>query len=337
MKTILPSSPRRKGISSAKPRGHRRRPASPTEAIAASAKPLLRLGEGTNVVLPTAAEPATETHSESPIDAFQMYIRDVGQTPLLTPEDEITLARRIRRGDAGAREQMIKANLRLVVKIAREYEGCGVPLLDLINEGNLGLMKGVERFDPSKGAKFATYAAWWIKQAIRHALSYQSRTIRLPIHVVEKRFHIRRAQTKLHDLLGRDPTDAEIAAELGLESRAVRFYRDASPATASLDAPLGEDGDQRVADMVADEQAVSPFDQLREQTDAALMRELVGTLDPRERMVVEQRFGLGGDAGRTLAEIGEQFGLTRERIRQIEELALVKLRQRMAARELARN
>ena len=289
------------------------------------------------MIVPAAVAHPTETRSESPIDAFQMYIRDVGQTMLLTPADEIALARRIRRGDAAAREQMIKANLRLVVKIAREYEGCGVPLLDLINEGNLGLMKGVERFDPAKGAKFATYAAWWIKQAIRHALSNQSKTIRLPVHVVEKRFHIRRAQAKLHDLLGRDPTDAEIAAELDLEPKQVRFYRAASPATASLDSPLGEDGDQRVADVVVDEHAVSPFDHLRQQSDAALMRELVGTLDPRERTVVEQRFGLGGDVGKTLAEIGEQFGLTRERIRQIEELALLKLRQRMDARELARN
>src|SRR5213082_961185 len=158
--------------------------------------------------------------------AFHLYLREIGQTPLLTPQEEIELARRIKRGDKKAREHMIKANLRLVVKIARDYEGYGLPLLDLINEGNIGLMKGVERFDPKKGAKLSTYAAWWIKQSIKRALANQSKTIRLPVHVVDKLAHIRKAEVKLREAMDREPTDEEVAADLGLSSRRVREYRE---------------------------------------------------------------------------------------------------------------
>src|SRR3954466_15407331 len=174
-------------------------------------------------------------------DSLQLYLREIGQVKLLTPEEEITLAKRIKRGDKKAREHMIKANLRLVVKIARDYENLGLPLLDLINEGNIGLMKGVERFDPRKGAKLSTYAAWWIKQAIKRALANQSKTIRLPVHVVDKLAHIRRAEMKLREVLDRDPTDEEVAAELGLDAKRVRRYRQASRAPVSLDAPIGDD------------------------------------------------------------------------------------------------
>ena len=174
-------------------------------------------------------------------DTLQLYLREIGQVKLLTPKEELLLARRIRRGDKQAREHMIKANLRLVVKIAREYEGLGLPLLDLINEGNIGLMKGVERFDLNKGAKLSTYASLWIKQAIRRALSNQSKTIRLPVHVFDKMTHIRRAEVKLRETLDREPTDEEVADDLGLNARRIRQYRAASRAPVSLDSPISSE------------------------------------------------------------------------------------------------
>ncbi|PYJ96940.1 MAG: RNA polymerase subunit sigma [Verrucomicrobia bacterium] len=241
--------------------------------------------------------------------AFHLYLREIGRTPLLTPQEEIELARRIKRGDKKAREHMIKANLRLVVKIARDYEGYGLPLLDLINEGNIGLMKGVERFDPKKGAKLSTYAAWWIKQAIKRALANQSKTIRLPVHVVDKLFHLRRAAAKLEEILGREATDDELAEELDCPVARVKLLRRAAIRPTSLEAPIGDDETNRVADVVKDESAE--------------------TLDAREKAILRQRFGLDGDERKTLEEIGEQFGVTRERIRQIEEIALKKLRKRI--------
>jgi len=261
--------------------------------------------------------------------AFHLYLREIGQTPLLMPREEIELARRIKKGDRRAREQMIKANLRLVVKIARDYEGYGMPLLDLINEGNIGLMKGVERFDPNKGAKLSTYAAWWIKQSIKRALANQSKTIRLPVHVVDKLFHLRRAAAKLEEVLGREPSDDELAAELDYTVAQVKQLRRASVRPTSLDAPIGDDDSNHVSDIVKDENADTPYEQLEEKTNNALVHEMIQTLDAREQAILRQRFGLDGDDRKTLEEIGEQFGVTRERIRQIEELALRKLRKRL--------
>jgi RNA polymerase primary sigma factor len=261
--------------------------------------------------------------------AFHLYLREIGQTPLLTPREEIELARRIKKGDRRAREQMIKANLRLVVKIARDYESYGLPLLDLINEGNIGLMKGVERFDPKKGAKLSTYAAWWIKQSIKRALANQSKTIRLPVHVVDKLFHLRRAAAKLEEVLGREPSDDELAEELDYPVARVKQLRRAAVRPTSLDAPIGDDDTNHVADVVKDENADTPYEQLEEKTNNALIHEMIETLDARERAILRQRFGLDGDDRKTLEEIGEQFGVTRERIRQIEELALRKLRKRI--------
>ncbi|MBM3846731.1 MAG: RNA polymerase sigma factor RpoD/SigA [Verrucomicrobia bacterium] len=267
-------------------------------------------------------------------DAFELYIREIGQTPLLSLDAEDALARRVQEGDADARERMIKANLRLVVKIAREYEGLGVPLLDLISEGNMGLMKGVERFDPDKGAKLSTYASWWIKQNIRRAIANQSKTVRLPAHVVEKRVQIREVEGRLQDLLGRTPTDAEVASELGLEAGWVRHYRQALVAPSSLDAPLGSDDDSGVlGDVVADPSATNPYDDARLQADSELVNEVLNTLNQRERDILRLRFGLTGDEERSLEEIGAQFGLTRERIRQIQERALYKLRLRIEERD----
>jgi RNA polymerase primary sigma factor len=222
----------------------------------------------------------------------------------------------------------------LVVKIARDYEGLGLPLLDLINEGNIGLIKGVERFNPAKGAKLSTYAAWWIKQAIKRALANQSKTIRLPIHVVDKVAHIRRAEMKLRETLDRDPTDEEVAADVGLKPQRVREYREAARAPVSLEAPLGDDEESnRVSEVVADASAAAPFDHLVRESDHQLVQEVFALLTPRERQVLTMRFGLEDDAPKTLEIIGEHFGVTRERIRQIQNEALKKLRAKMEKRD----
>ncbi len=267
--------------------------------------------------------------------SLRLYLREAVATDLLTPKQEIELAGRIKAGDDDAREHMIKANLRLVVKIAREYEDFGLPLLDLINEGNIGLMHAVERFDPTKGAKLSTYAAWWIKQSIRRALSNQSKSIRLPIHIVQELARMRKAEVRLESELGRSATDAELAIGLEATTGDVQRWREAAAIGAtSLDAPLGSDPDaNRVADVIADENAVMPWAGVVEETNAELVRELVGTLNAREQRILRERFALDGGDPKTLEQIGESFGLTRERIRQLEAAALKKLRDRLKARE----
>lgn len=265
---------------------------------------------------------------------LQLYLREIGQVKLLTPKEELELGKRIRKGDEQAREHMIKANLRLVVKIARDYENLGLPLLDLINEGNMGLMKGVEKFDPTKGAKLSTYASWWIKQSIKRALANHAKTIRLPAHVVEKVAHIRRSELKLQESLDREPTDEELAADVGLPPRRVKEYREAARAPVSLDAPLGdEDDSHRISEVVPDSRAEAPFEQLVKFSDASLMKEVFGSLTPREQDILTLRFGLHDDNPRTLQEIGQRYGLTRERIRQIEGESLKKLRAKMRKRD----
>jgi RNA polymerase primary sigma factor len=273
-----------------------------------------------------AAEPAVRPYETR--DALRLYLDEIIQTPLLTPTEETALARRVQAGDPAAREHMIKANLRLVVKIARDYEGLGVPLLDLISEGNVGLMKGVDRFDPDKGAKLSTYAAWWIKQAIRRALAMQARTIRLPEGAIERAAQIRQAVARLKEILGHEPTDAELAEELGLDLKQVRLYREPVSAAVSLDQPLGDEDSSLVKETVADAKAESPSDLTSMLLDSSLARELVATLTERERAILHLRFGLDSGEGMTLEEIGARFGVTRERIRQIEAEALKKLRSR---------
>jgi len=286
-------------------------------------------------ILP-AYEKSTERVPYDGNTAFNLYLREVGQTKLLTIAEENQLAARIKKGDKKAREQMIKANLRLVVKIAREYEDYGMPLLDLINEGNIGLMKAVERFDPAKGAKLSTYSAWWIKQAIKRALANQSKTIRLPVHVVDKLFHMRRSAVKLQEVLGREPTDEELGDELGFSAQKVAQLRTAAIRPASLEAPLGDDDTSRISDVVADETADTPYEQLEEKTNNSMLRELVATLDQREAEILRYRFGLNGDAERTLEEVGQKFSVTRERIRQIQNTALAKLRKQIEKLETVR-
>ena len=268
-------------------------------------------------------------------DSLQLYLREISQVKLLTPQEEIALAKRIQRGDRQAREHMIKANLRLVVKIARAYDGLGLPLLDLINEGNIGLMKGVKRFDPKRGTKLSTYASWWIKQAIKRALANHSKTIRLPVHVVDRLAQIRRTEAKLHELLEREPTDGEIAAHLGLDERRVRQYREAARPPVSLDSPIGIDDSLSVSEVVPDPAAVAPLDRLIQTTDRVLVREVLATLKAREGKILAMRFGLDDGDPKSLEVIGKRFGVTRERIRQIQEEALQKLRAKIKKRERA--
>jgi RNA polymerase primary sigma factor len=258
--------------------------------------------------------------------AIKLYLREIGQVKLLTPKEEIELAARIKKGDKKAREQMIKANLRLVVKIARDYEGIGLPLLDLISEGNIGLMKAVERFDPAKGGKLSTYGSWWIKQSIKRALANQSKTIRLPVHLVDKISRMRRTAMKLQEELGREPTDEELGEELGISASRVAQMRMAAIRPASLDAPIGDEDSNNFAEVVQDESADTPYEQLEEKTVTRMLQEMVKTLDPREATILRARFGLDGGPQRTLEEVGQKFGVTRERVRQIQNIALKKLR-----------
>jgi RNA polymerase primary sigma factor len=261
--------------------------------------------------------------------AYRIYLKEIGETPLLTRVEERMLAEQNMQGDKAARERLIKANLRLVVKIARDYEGLGVPLLDLVSEGNIGLMKGVERFDPDRGAKLSTYAGWWIRQSIKRALANQGKTIRLPVHVVDKLFNIRRTERTLHEAFGREPTDAEIAEHLDTTEEKIRALRRSSQRPASLETPIGDDGHSNVADVVEDENAENPAAVFMNKGTVAMLREVMKDLNPREATILRYRFGLGGDDEKTLEEVGQKFGLTRERIRQLQEIALRKLRKKI--------
>jgi len=283
---------------------------------------------------PAPAPPAESNTTVAPREAMRydgdtaikLYLREIGQVKLLTPQEEIDLAAKIKKGDKKAREQMIKANLRLVVKIARDYEGIGLPLLDLISEGNIGLMKAVERFDPKKGGKLSTYGSWWIKQSIKRALANQSKTIRLPVHLVDKISKMRRTAMKLQEELGREPTDEELAGELGMTASRIAQMRQAAIRPASLDAPIGDEDSNSYAEIVEDENATSPYANLEDKTVTDMLQDMVKHLDPREATILRYRFGLDGGSEKTLEEVGEKFGVTRERVRQIQNLALRKLR-----------
>jgi RNA polymerase primary sigma factor len=266
--------------------------------------------------------------------AIKLYLREIGQVKLLTPEEEIVLAAKIKKGDKKARELMIKANLRLVVKIARDYEGIGLPLLDLISEGNIGLMKAVERFDPAKGGKLSTYGSWWIKQSIKRALANQSKTIRLPVHLVDKISKMRRTAMRLQEEFGREPTDEELGEELGITASRVAQMRMAAIRPASLDAPIGDEDSNNFAEVVQDENADTPYQQLEGKTVTKMLREMVKTLDNREATILRSRFGLDGGTQKTLEEVGSKFGVTRERVRQIQNIALKKLRKMIEKMEM---
>ncbi len=282
-----------------------------------------------------APEPS-QFDQASPVDRrdersnLQLYLNEIRQTPLLTIEEEIKLAARIKRGDKAARDHMIKANLRLVVKIAYDYNQMGLPLMDLISEGNLGLIKAVERFDPAKGGKLSTYAAWWIKQSMKRALANQSKTIRLPVHLVDKISRMRKMIAKLTDELGREPENEEIAAELQIPTAKVALLKTVSVRPASLDAPVGEDDSSAtLGDLVGDEAATSPYEDLGDKNLREDLSAMVNSLDPREASIIKLRFGLEGQKELTLEEVGKKFKVTRERIRQLEYLALGKIRRQM--------
>ena len=328
---------------------HSRNLKSAADPLSFRRKALRRRRDDTREVSPPSAKVSSSSPSEpghepaagesaspkEPVGALDLYLREVGRVKLLTPAEEIVLAKRIKKGDEDAREHMIKANLRLVVKIARDYEGLGLPLLDLINEGNIGLMKGVERFNPAKGAKLSTYASWWIKQSIKRALANQSKTIRLPIHVVDKVAQIRRIEMRLREAFDREPTDEEVAAELDIDPRRLRQYREAAKTPVSLETPLGRDGEDsdQLSEVVPDLNAAAPFEHVLKESDDALLKEVFATLTPREKTILAMRYGLEDDTPRTLEEIGGQFGVTRERIRQIQNEALKKLRAKVSKKE----
>ncbi len=251
----------------------------------------------------------------------------------MTPQQEIELAAKIKKGDAKAREQMINSNLRLVVTIAHDYANLGLPLLDLVSEGNIGLTKAVERFEPGKGAKLSTYAMWWIKQSIKRALANQSKTIRLPVHLVDKVAKVRRVSLQMSDELGREPTDDELGEEIGIASDKVARLRSVGIRPASLDAPIGDDDSTEFGEVIGDEDAQTPFELLRDESLRSEVDGLIAVLDSREKKIISQRFGLDGGKPKTLEDVSKGFGVTRERIRQLQNIALAKLRRALSKRE----
>lgn len=280
--------------------------------------------------------PTDKERASSDRSNIRLYLQEIGKTPLLKPSEEVELAGEIQNGSIEARDKMIKANLRLVVKIANDYSNFGLPLLDLISEGNIGLIKAVERFDPTKGGKLSTYAAWWIKQSIKRALANQSKTIRLPVHLVDKIAKLRRTSQEIEEELGRAPTDDELSIVTGLPAGKIAHLKSVSTRPASLDAPVGEDDGTAFGDLVGDENSIDPLSNLQTKTIFEDLRSLVDELDPREAEIITQRFGLNGDSPKTLEDIGEQFDITRERVRQLQNLALMRMRKIITHRERQR-
>jgi RNA polymerase primary sigma factor len=265
--------------------------------------------------------------------AINRYMREIGQIPRLTPEEEIQLARKVKNGDVEARERMINSNLRLVVTVAHDYVNLGLPLLDLISEGNIGLTKAVERFDPAKGAKLSTYAAWWIKQSIKRALADHGKTIRLPVHLVDKIGKVRRVSLQMSDELGREPTDDELGDELGIAREKLAQLRRVAIRPASLDAPIGDDDSTEFGETVGDEEAQTPFELLRNKNLHQELGGLIEVLDAREKKIIFERFGLHGGKPKTLEDVSKNFGVTRERIRQLQNIALTKLRRALSKKD----
>ena len=267
-------------------------------------------------------------------DPVRMYLKEIGKVPLLTPEEEQELAKRMAEGDAEAKHRMEEANLRLVVSIAKRYVGRGMLFLDLIQEGNLGLIKAVEKFDYTKGYKFSTYATWWIRQAITRAIADQARTIRIPVHMVETINKLIRVSRQLLQTLGREPTPEEIAKEMDISVDRVREIMKIAQEPVSLETPIGEEEDSHLGDFIEDQEAPAPADAASFMLLKEQLEEVLDTLTPREEKVLRLRFGLDDGRARTLEEVGQNFGVTRERIRQIEAKALRKLRHPSRSRKL---
>ncbi|MBR3233194.1 RNA polymerase sigma factor RpoD [Candidatus Saccharibacteria bacterium] len=270
-------------------------------------------------------------------DSVRLYLREIGKIPLLTNEEEAELAQEIVKGSRKAKEKMVEANMRLVVSIAKRYSGRGLDFLDLIQEGNTGLLRAVEKFDPEKGFKFSTYATWWIRQAITRAIADQARTIRIPVHMVETINKVLRTTRKLTTELNREPTIEEIAKELDMDVDKVEYVMRIKQDIASLDASVGRDGDDEdsvLGDFVEDEERASPEDSAANQILKEQLAEIISTLSDREQKIIKMRFGIGGERPHTLEEVGYEFSVTRERIRQIEAKALSKLRKHKDTKKL---
>ncbi|NIM46762.1 MAG: RNA polymerase sigma factor RpoD [Candidatus Aenigmarchaeota archaeon] len=267
-------------------------------------------------------------------DSVRMYLREIGKYPLLTAEQEVVLAKKIVKGDKEAKKRLAEANLRLVVSIAKKYIGRGLDFLDLIEEGNTGLLRAVEKFDYTKGYKFSTYATWWIRQAITRAIADQARTIRIPVHMVETINKLIRAQRHLVQELGREPLPEEIAAEMGMDVDKVNNILKISQEIVSIEAPVGEEEDSRLADFIEDQDAISPEDSATYELLREHIKEVLEFLAPREQRILRMRFGLDDGRGHTLEEVGQEFGVTRERIRQIEAKALTKLKKHRESKKL---
>lgn len=271
------------------------------------------------------ADPALAAKAEITTDSLQLFLKDIGKFELLTAQQEVDLAMAIERGDLEAKKKMIESNLRLVISIAKNYRNQGLPFLDLIQEGTLGLVRAAEKFDFRKGFKFSTYATWWIRQAIARGLADKARTIRMPVHVVEKLNKISRVERKLQHDLSREPTVAEISRESGIDLAEVDAIKHMSQAPVSLEKPVGEEEESQFGEFIADEHAESPYEKATDVIAKEALREALESLGYRERRVLEMRYGLGGERARTLDDVGRAFNVTRERVRQIENQSLRKL------------
>jgi RNA polymerase primary sigma factor len=286
--------------------------------------------EELHIEVVTGAQDEEEAPVEEPrevsTDALQLFLKDIGKVDLLTAAQEVELAKRIERGDHSAKQEMVEANLRLVVSIAKKYRNQGLPFLDLIQEGTIGLVRAAEKFDYRKGFKFSTYATWWIRQAVARALADKARTIRMPVHVVEKLNKIVRAERKLRAELGREPTAAEIGKDLDLSADEVEHIRRSAQTPVSLEKPVGDEDESEFGHFITDENLPLPDEEAEITLRKETLRKILGTLSSRERQVLELRYGLDGQHPRTLDEVGRTFNVTRERIRQIENQSLKKLR-----------
>jgi RNA polymerase primary sigma factor len=265
--------------------------------------------------------------------SMKLYLREISKTPLLTLQEESALAERIKTGDHQARDHMIRANLRLVVKIAGDYSGYGLSMSDLVSEGNIGLMHAVERFDPEKGGKLSTYASWWIKQSVKRALADQSKTVRLPTHMVDKIARMRRIASILTEAIGREPTDEELAEELGLPRHKVAMLKQAALRPISLDAPVNQGEATEYGDIIGDETASDPLQILTDKNLQGQIDGLLSILNERERRIIDERFGLSGLKPMLLEDVGREFGVSRERIRQLQNSAIAKMRQALMKKD----
>lgn len=269
-------------------------------------------------------------------DALQLYLRQIGETPLLTPEEELDLAKRIKAGDQEARAHMIKANLRLVVKIAFDYINLGLPVLDLISEGNLGLIKAIERFDPERGGKLSTYASWWIKQSIKRALANQGKTIRLPIHLVDKISRMRKVTKALSEELERPPTNEEIAWRLEMPINKVALLQSVAGPLQSLNIPVGIEQKSELGDLLSDPQIKTPSENLDEKAFKMQINSIIDLLNDRDAEIIRMRFGFDDTTPQTLEDVGAHFGVTRERVRQLELTALRRIKAELEEQERQR-